>query len=118
MSVQSIICKTLSTILREEIHLIGAGRTDTGVHAKFYTAHFDCKIFSAKWHENEEMIIFRIKADRFLRNMVRAIVGSLLEVGKNKISLNGFRQIIESKNRTKAGMSVPAKGLFLVDIDY
>ena len=62
--------------------------------------------------------MFSIEADRFLRNMVRAVVGTLFEVGRGKISNDDFRKIIEAKDRCKAGTSVPAKGLFLVDIRY
>ena len=218
-SVQEVIEKTLSTILGEEIQVVGAGRTDTGVHASFYMLHFDsqneslqnenlvyrlnrflpediavnnifsvnpdaharfstisrtykyyistiknpfetfssfqytkelnvekmndaaqvlfeytdftsfarlhtdvktnnCKIMQAEWKQNESQLIFTIKADRFLRNMVRAIVGTLLEVGKGKISVGDFSEIIEKKNRSLAGTSAPAHGLFLVDIEY
>jgi tRNA pseudouridine38-40 synthase len=219
ISVQEVIEKALSTILREEITVVGAGRTDTGVHALFYVLHFEysaeiseemdlvyhlnrflpndiavqqivktspdfharfsavsrtykyyissvkdpftketsyqftvpldvekmneaakvlfeftdytsfaklhtdvktnnCKIFQAEWKKEHNMLVFTIKADRFLRNMVRAIVGTLLEVGKGKITIEDFRKIIESKNRGAAGCSVPPQGLFLVDIGY
>ncbi len=219
ISVQEEIEKALSTILREEITVVGAGRTDTGVHASFYVLHFDCNteiseaidlayhlnrflpndiaiqqivkanpefharfsavsrtykyyistvkdpfttetsyqftvpiniekmneaaktlfeytdftsfaklhtdvktnnctIFQAEWEKTGAMLVFTIKADRFLRNMVRAIVGTLLEVGKGKITVDDFRKIIESKNRGAAGTSVPPQGLFLVDIGY
>jgi tRNA pseudouridine38-40 synthase len=219
ISVQEVVEKTLSTILREDIAVVGAGRTDTGVHASFYVLHFDvlneisepekllyhlnrflpddiaiqkikkvnsdfharfsavsrtykyficteknpfqtetcyqftvplnlekmdeaakvlfefndftsfaklhtdvktnnCKIFQAEWIKTGEMLVFTIKADRFLRNMVRAIVGTLLEVGKGKITVDDFRNIIEMKNRGAAGTSVPPQGLFLVDIEY
>jgi tRNA pseudouridine38-40 synthase len=219
VSVQEIVEKALSTILREEIAVVGAGRTDTGVHASFYVLHFDaseeiwdgqklvfrlnnflpddiavqkiwpvskdaharfsavsrtyhyyiatdknpfqtetvyyyhgkldvykmneaakllfeyddftsfsrlhtdvktnlCKIFQAEWVTEGEMLIFKIKADRFLRNMVRAIVGTLLEVGKGKLTLEDFRKIIEKKDRGAAGTSAPAQGLFLVDVEY
>lgn len=219
ISVQEEIEKALSTILREEITVVGAGRTDTGVHASFYVLHFDslteisddtdlayhlnrflpndiaiqkiektsdvfharfsavsrtykyyistvkdpftietsyqftvpldidkmneaakvlfeftdftsfaklhtdvktniCKIFQAEWEKSGTMLVFTIKADRFLRNMVRAIVGTLLEVGKGKITVDDFRKIIESKHRGAAGTSVPPQGLFLVDIGY
>ena len=221
-SVQAELNKALSTYLREAIDTLGAGRTDTGVHAKSYIAHFDsvnetleenipqhlyklncllpqdiavfglkkmhndaharfdatsrtykyyvnqtknpflnetsyplyvpldveamnkaaqllfkyadftsfsklhtdvktnnCKVTFAKWEEGDnDTLVFTITADRFLRNMVRAIVGSLLEVGKGKISVDGFKKIIELKDRQKAGMSVPAKGLFLTAISY
>lgn len=221
-SVQAELNKALSTYLREAIETLGAGRTDTGVHARFYVAHFNsiseeldkdiphflyklncllpqdisvfalkktrddaharfdatartykyyisqvknpflnelayplyiplnvaamnkaarllyeyadftsfsklhtdvktnnCKVTFAEWtKEADNTLVFTITADRFLRNMVRAIVGSLLEVGKGKISIEEFRQVIEQKDRGKAGMSVPAKGLFLTDISY
>jgi len=78
----------------------------------------NCKIIWAEWTVSNARIIFTIKADRFLRNMVRAIVGTLLEVGKGKFTLNGFRKIIEAKDRSAAGPSAPAKGLFLVDVEY
>jgi tRNA pseudouridine38-40 synthase len=219
VSVQEVLQKTLSTVLRENVSVIGAGRTDTGVHASFYILHFDltnkiteherliyqlnrflppdiaiqkiwevdkdlharfsaisrtykyfistkknpfqsetaflytgfldidkmndaahvlfgysdftsfsklhtdvktnnCKIYEAAWKQENDHLVFTIKADRFLRNMVRAIVGTLLEVGKGKITIDDFKNIIESKNRGSAGTSVPAQGLFLVDIEY
>ena len=65
-----------------------------------------------------EGMVFTIKADRFLRNMVRAVVGTLVDVGKNKISLNEFKEIIEIKNRCSAGTSMPAHALFLWHISY
>jgi tRNA pseudouridine38-40 synthase len=218
-SVQEVMEKSLSVLLREDIKVTGAGRTDTGVHARFYVAHFDaentnpgkpdftsrlnsflpndiavqkiwkvagnanarfdatsrtysycisrvknpfatntayyyhqpldvekmneaakilfdysdfasfcklhsgnktntCKIYQAEWNEGAGQLVFTIKADRFLRNMVRAIVGTLLEVGKGKITVSKFRDIIEKKDRCAAGTSVPAKGLFLENIEY
>ena len=62
--------------------------------------------------------VFTIQADRFLRNMVRAIVGTLVEVGRGKLTVEGFRKVIEEKNRCSAGTSVPGHALFLVDIGY
>ena len=219
VSVQGEVEKALTTILREEISVVGAGRTDTGVHASFYMLHFDsendnlqnenlidrvnrflpddiavqqifpvkpeaharysavsrtykyfistvknpfetfrsyritqkldvdkmneaakvlfefidftsfarlhsdvksnnCKIIHAEWLQKETQLIFTIKADRFLRNMVRAIVGTLIEVGKEKLSTADFKKIIEAKDRGFAGTSAPAHGLFLVDIEY
>lgn len=218
VTVQEVLTKTLSTLLKEELNIVGAGRTDTGVHASYYVAHFDCKeisdldsllfrwnrflpkdiyVFSiqqvkddtharfsamgrtynyylslrkspfnqlftykppfepdiqlmnkaaglllktndftsfsklhtqvnnnicdvqlAQWKQQNELLIFTIKANRFLRNMVRAIVGTLLEVGAGKITIDHFIKIIESKDRSKAGYSVPANALFLSDIDY
>jgi tRNA pseudouridine38-40 synthase len=78
----------------------------------------NCKIAKAEWVETENGIVFHISADRFLRNMVRAIVGTLLMVGKGEMQPEDIRQIIESKNRSNAGMSVPACGLYLTEIKY
>ncbi len=217
-SVQETLNKALSTILKTTIDVVGAGRTDTGVHAKQMFAHFDfdfeidtpqlvhklnsflpkdiaiftihkvheeahtrfdaikrtyeyrihkqkdvfensgswyyqneldvakmnqackilfdytdfecfskvntdvntfnCKIYEAHWQQNEKELIFTISADRFLRNMVRAIVGTMIYIGLEKISLQDFKTIIESKDRNQAGFSVPAHGLYLTKIEY
>ena len=79
---------------------------------------FNCTVTNAIWTQNENALTFYISANRFLRNMVRAIVGTLLEVGLGKITVHEFREIIESKNRSNAGTSVPAKGLFLTKVTY
>jgi tRNA pseudouridine38-40 synthase len=218
-SVQSSVEKALSVLLKQPIDIVGAGRTDTGVHASYYIAHFDapfqiadvakfiyqlnrilpydiaiqsvfevgndsharfqaisrsyeyhchlykdpfltetsvllksepdisimnmacnvlmeysdftsfcklhsdnktniCKVTEAIWRKDGNKLVFCISADRFLRNMVRAVVGTLLEVGYNHLSIREFRNIIESKNRSQAGISVPAHGLFLVNVEY
>lgn len=217
-SVQETLSKAIAVILRSEIELMGAGRTDTGVHAKQMFAHFDteenletdflvaklnsylpkdiviyriikvseeaharfdavkrtyeyhihtyknafenesswyvfqkldlekmnkaakmlfdfedfqcfskvntdvktynCKIMEANWQQKGEKLIFTIAADRFLRNMVRAIVGTLVEIGSGKKALEDFKNIIESKDRTQAGTSVPAHGLYLTKVEY
>ena len=73
----------------------------------------------AGWTQQDESTwVFTIRADRFLRNMVRAIVGTLLEVGRGKLSIEGFRQVIEQRDRCRAGTSVPGNALFLVDVAY
>jgi len=217
VTVQEKITKCLSDILKQNISLVGAGRTDTGVHAKFMTAHFDCnceieteeikqklnnylpeeisifkvvkvkenfharfdavsrtykyyisqqkmpfeqrsffykkeidlalmnkacqkiigkkdftsfskahtqthtnicEIYRAEWTYERQMICFTVQANRFLRNMVRAIVGTMLLVGEKKISPDEINYIIKKRNRGFAGVSVPAKGLFLVNIKY
>lgn len=220
VTVQKILDESLSVVLNEEISTIGAGRTDTGVHASFFCAHFDskspdllsvknlvyrlnqylppdisvnslkkvfpganarysaisrtykyyistskdpffdgsswflhgkidlvsmnkacsilynhsdftsfsklhsgavtniCMIYSANWEESGNRLVFTIKADRFLRNMVRAIVGTMVDVGFGKKNLKEFEDIILAKDRCSAGKSAPAKGLFLVDIEY
>lgn len=78
----------------------------------------NCKIMSARWFYKDDLLVFEIKADRFLRNMVRAIVGTLLEVGKGKMTIEQFRAVVEDKNRCTAGTSMPAHALFLVDVQY
>ena len=219
-TVQEVLNKDLSLILNEQIEVTGAGRTDTGVHAKVFYAHFDssvndlhtepnlvfklngilpkdiavkeilkvkpdaharfdaisrtyeyhitrikdpfltdlahfiygdldfesmqkaatlltevsdftsfskvdsdvktniCKVYQAIWSIDTEKIIFTITADRFLRDMVRAIVGTLLDIGFGRTTVLDFPNIIEKKDRSAAGNSVPAKGLFLADIQY
>lgn len=216
-TVQHQINLAFSTILNEEINVLGAGRTDTGVHAKKMIAHFDtnqtidfvkfkyringflkndislndiykvkedaharfsaisrtyeyrvsrtknpfsvnsyfllrdldfqsmkkackflhgshdytsfaklhsenytnnCEVYIANWKEDENLLIFTIKANRFLRNMVRAIVGTLIEIGEGKISFSDIETILMSKDRANAGYSVPANGLSLIDVEY
>lgn len=219
ISVQEQLETALSTLLREKVPVVGAGRTDAGVHARKMVAHFDinqkidgkqlvyklnrllprdmavdrieevesikharfsalsrtyryyvttnrdpftrmfswqtnyeldfalmneaaailleykdfaafckshsdakttiCNVMSAKWYMTSDTSwYFEITANRFLRNMVRAIVGTLVEVGRHRITINEFRRIIESKQRTKAGESMPGNALFLYDIGY
>ena len=79
---------------------------------------FLCDIKEAVWTKKEDVLVFTITADRFLRNMVRAIVGTLLEVGSGKASPRSIKEIIESKNRARAGVSVPANGLYLTKVLY
>jgi tRNA pseudouridine38-40 synthase len=217
-SVQETLEKALSTLLRTPIEIVGAGRTDAGVHSKQMFAHFDgevvveipvlvhklnsylpkdiaiinihkvhfdaharfdatkrtyeyhihtyknafecddswhyglplnvekmneackilfehtdfecfskvntdvntfnCKIYEAYWQQNDNKLMFTISADRFLRNMVRAIVGTMINIGLEKISLDDLTNIIESKDRNKAGFSVPAHGLYLTKVEY
>ena len=219
VSVQECLMRALSTLLRRETDVVGAGRTDAGVHASLMVAHFDaespldtalladklnrllppdiavhrvrpvhpkaharfdatsrtyhyyvttaktpflrsyrcrlfrtpdfgrmneaaatlfhytdftsfsklhtdvktnnCRIMHAAWTQVDDVTwVFTIQADRFLRNMVRAIVGTLLDVGRGKLTVEGFRRIIEQKDRCLAGTSAPAEGLFLADITY
>jgi tRNA pseudouridine38-40 synthase len=79
---------------------------------------FNCKIARAEWVYKDHCLIFHISADRFLRNMVRAIVGTLMLVGRKEIAVEAIRPIIESKNRSNAGTSVPACGLYLTEVKY
>ena len=173
-SVQEELQRALSTLLREEISVTGAGRTDAGVHARQMVAHFDfseaidleqlayklnrilpCDIavdrvelvdddmharFSAtsrtyhyyihtkkdpfsvtkaEWVQTSATSwYFEITANRFLRNMVRAVVGTLIDVGRGRLTLDDFRKVIEGKRRTAAGESMPANALFLENIRY
>lgn len=80
--------------------------------------HFECEIKSARWEQKDQHLIFHITANRFLRGMVRAIVGTLVEVGLGRIDLKDFLAILESKNRSKAGSSVPPYGLYLCQVAY
>ena len=73
----------------------------------------------AAWTQIDDVTsVFTIQADHFLRNMVRAVVGTLLEVGRGKLTVDGFQRVIEQKDRCKAGTSVPGNALFLVDVTY
>jgi tRNA pseudouridine38-40 synthase len=77
-----------------------------------------CDIKKAEWHREDDMLIFTIEANRFLRNMVRAIVGTLLDVGYGKNTIADLENILISKNRSNAGASAPAHGLYLTKVDY
>lgn len=78
-----------------------------------------CNVTEAKWYKDDDSSWhFRISADRFLRNMVRAVVGTLIEVGRHRISIDDFQQIVLSGNRSAAGESMPANALFLEDVRY
>ena len=80
--------------------------------------NFICHISEAFWEMKDNDLVFTITANRFLRNMVRAIVGTLLDVGLEKLTLEDFQNIIEQKNRCEAGISAPAHALFLTDVRY
>ena len=86
------------------------------LHTDTKTNH--CKVTQANWRLHGDEWVFTIEADRFLRNMVRAIVGTLFDVGMQKMSVNDFCRIIEAKDRCQAGVSVPPHGLYLVDVCY
>ena len=78
----------------------------------------NCKITEAEWTAHDDGYDFTITADRFLRNMVRSIVGTMIEIGSGKMEPEEIRAVIEAKDRSRAGTSAPAKGLFLVDVGY
>lgn len=79
---------------------------------------YNCKISNALWTQNGSKLVFEITADRFLRNMVRAVVGTMINLGLGKISLDDLHTIIKSEDRSRAGYSVPAHGLYLTNISY
>jgi tRNA pseudouridine38-40 synthase len=82
------------------------------------TKHNICTIYHCTWNEHDGELVLTITANRFLRNMVRSIVGTLLDLGRKRISINDLQTIIDRKERSCAGESVPAKGLFLTSINY
>ncbi|RZJ55688.1 MAG: tRNA pseudouridine(38-40) synthase TruA [Flavobacterium sp.] len=110
----------LDVVLMNEAAGILLNHTDFQCFSKVNTDvnTFDCTIFEAYWRIENRKLIFTISANRFLRNMVRSIVGTLINIGLHKISLDDFENIIASKSREKAGFSVPAHGLYLTDITY
>jgi len=96
------------------------GEKDFTSFSKLHTQNYtnNCKIDLAKWKRVEGELCFTIRADRFLRNMVRAIVGTMINIGEGKIKPGDIKDIILSKNRSSAGFSVQAKGLFLTNVEY
>ena len=98
--------------------LIGNNNFESFSKVKTQVNNFICEVYTATWETINNRITFYIEANRFLRGMVRAIVGSLLLVNENKIDLNDLKQILIERDRTKAGRSVPADGLYLSSISY
>ena len=107
-----ILMNQAATIIMEYTDFSCFSKSNTQVKTN------NCKITRAEWVKTEQGIVFHISADRFLRNMVRAIVGTLIMVGKREIGPEVVRTIIESKNRSNAGTSVPACGLYLTEVKY
>ncbi|MFA6843166.1 MAG: tRNA pseudouridine synthase A, partial [Bacilli bacterium] len=103
-----------------EVSQILIGTHDFTSFSKLHTdvKNNNCTISLAQWERKEDSIIFTVRANRFLRNMVRAIVGTLIWAGQNKIDKEDLSDILKLKDRSSAGMSVPAHGLFLADIRY
>lgn len=96
------------------------GEKDFSCFSKSKTQTFtnNCDITEAYWEKHNDEWVFTISANRFLRNMVRSIVGTLIEIGENKLQINDIEAILASKSRKEAGKSVPAHGLYLVNIKY
>lgn len=80
--------------------------------------HYLCDIYEAHWEETDTLYKFTIRANRFLRSMIRLMVGSMIQVGRRKITLDEFRQILELKDRTKAGKAMPPQGLYFNDVTF
>ncbi len=112
--------KNLNVPLMNEAAQVFYKHNDYQSFSKVHTSvdHFLCNITYAHWQQQGKLLVFTIEANRFLRGMVRAIVGTLLEVGKEKLSIHDFEQIILSKDRKAAGMAVSPEGLFLTKVKY
>jgi tRNA pseudouridine38-40 synthase len=108
----------IQTMNRAAALILGAHDFQCFSKVKTDVNNFLCKVKKARWIERGDLLIFQIEANRFLRGMVRAIVGTLLEVGTGKISITEFKQIIKSKDRKKAGENVSPAGLFLTRVKY
>ena len=107
---ENIKIATESLLLHNDFKSFSKTRSDV--------KNYLCDIYEVDWKLKNDKAVFTITANRFLRNMVRAIVGTLIEVGKKKISVDDFNNIIIQRDRTKAGFSVPACGLYLVNVKY
>ena len=112
--------KDLNLDLMNSACLFLLGKRDFTSFSKVKTQTYtnDCTVIDAKWEEINNEIVFTIKADRFLRNMVRAIVGTLIEVGIGKIKPDNIVKIINAKDRCRSGFSVPAHALSLIKVTY
>ncbi|MEO0554791.1 MAG: tRNA pseudouridine(38-40) synthase TruA [Bacteroidota bacterium] len=98
--------------------LVGDHDFESFSKVKTEVNNFRCIVSIARWKKEENNVFFDITANRFLRGMVRAVVGTLLRVGQGNLSLKDFQQIILSKDRRKAGAAAPAHGLFLRSVQY
>ena len=98
--------------------LVGVQDFESFSRVKTDVNHFMCEVFQANWEIVENGLVFHVSADRFLRGMVRALVGTLLDIGQCKLSVEDMTFILGQKNRQKAGRAVPACGLFLTEVKY
>ena len=110
----------LNLALMEKGAQLLLGQKDFGCFTKSHhnAENTICEIFAAEWRNESGVLVFDVQANRFLRNMVRAMVGTLLDLGTEKISLDDFQRILESGDRKQAGVSVPPQGLYLVEVAY
>lgn len=98
--------------------LIGKHNFKSFSKVKTQVKNFICEVYNAYWQQDGDSIVFHIESNRFLRGMVRTIVGTLLMVNESKIEINTIIEILESRDRSKAGRSVPPEGLYLLEINY
>lgn len=108
MSAMEVGCEYLLT--QKDFKSFSKSRTDVKTNL--------CDLMECRWEEKEDLLIFHVKADRFLRNMVRAMVGTLLKMGTGDLDPEGLAAVMQSGNRSKAGKSVPARGLYLTEVGY
>jgi tRNA pseudouridine38-40 synthase len=115
-----LYCQPLNLQLMNEATSLLLNHTDFECFSKAHTDvfTFNCKITQAHWQQNDNQLVFTITANRFLRNMVRAIVGTFINIGLEKITIEDLQKILDSKDRSQAGFSVPAHGLYLTQITY
>ena len=99
-------------------HLLGQQDFKSFSKVKTDVNHYICTIFQASWERKDSLIVFNVSANRFLRGMVRALVGTLVEVGTGRLSPNDFKDIITQQDRRSAGASAPPQGLFLTEVHY
>ncbi|SFO03419.1 tRNA pseudouridine38-40 synthase [Chitinophaga sp. YR627] len=99
-------------VLREYENFMTFSKRNTQVKT------YNCNIMSSEWEVGEDRIVYRVTANRFLRGMVRGMVGTMLRVGRGKLTMDGFRQAIESRNCVNADFAVPPQGLFLMKVAY
>ncbi|HMJ69622.1 MAG TPA: tRNA pseudouridine(38-40) synthase TruA [Cyclobacteriaceae bacterium] len=108
----------IKTMNKAAALLVGTHDFETFSKVKTDVNHFICTVKEAEWNQKGDLLVFNITANRFLRGMVRAVVGTLLDAGSGKITLKTFQEILKSKDRKKAGMNVPPEGLYLVRVKY
>lgn len=99
-------------IIKEYTDFTSFSKRNTQAHT------FICEVFESKWIIEKDILRYNVKANRFLRGMVRALTATMLKVARNKMTINDFRKVIEVKDCTKASFAVPAHGLFLSSIQY
>jgi len=108
----------VSTMEKAAALLIGEHDFECFSKVKTDVNHFICDIKQAVWNQKGDVLVFTITANRFLRGMVRAIVGTMLDVGNGKLTVKQFQEILKSKDRKKAGMNAPPEGLYLTHVKY